>query len=179
MRRNVLHIILELIVDIGFLILGVTILTMLGQNIGFPWLTIGSLVLAIGVLEVADFFTWKFATRRRSIQSLVAGALSIALGAFFMIGHNIDPKSLCIIWGICSIAFSICKIATGVMNLSYQPLINGVKIILAITEIVFSILLIAQQQHAIPHHMLYLGIALVVEAVTLFIEFVIHRYQNA
>ena len=179
MKRNVLHIILELIVDIGLLIIGVTILTLLVQKIGFSWQIIGSLVLAIGVLEVTDFFTWKFATRRRSIQSLAAGALSAVLGVFFMIGHKIDPKVLCVIWGIASIVFSLAKITTGVLNLSYQPLINGVKIILSVTEIVFSILLIIQKVHAIPHHMIFLGIALVVEAFTLFIEFVIHRYQNA
>lgn len=178
MKRNALHILLELIVDIGFLVLGVTILTFLGQGIPFPFSTIGPLVLAVGVLEVADFFTWKFATRRRSIQSLVAAILSVALGIFFIIGHNIDTKVLCIIWGIASVVFSVAKIATGVMNLSYQPLINGVKIILSITEVVFSILLIIQQQHAIQHHMLFLGIALLVEAVTLFVEFVIHRYQS-
>lgn len=178
MKRNALHILLELIVDIGFLVLGVTILTFLGQGIPFPFSTIGPLVLAVGVLEVADFFTWKFATRRRSIQSLAAAILSVALGIFFIIGHNIDTKVLCIIWGIASVVFSVAKIATGVMNLSYQPLINGVKIILSITEVVFSILLIIQQQHAIQHHMLFLGIALLVEAVTLFVEFVIHRYQS-
>ena len=178
-RRSFLHIILELIVILGFLILGITILTMITQKIGFHWLTIGSLVLAIGVLEAADFFTWKFATRRRSIQSVVAAGFAIAFGAFFMIGHNIDSKALCIIFGCSCICFFIATITTGIMNLSYQPLINIVKIIISITGIVFAIILIVQRQNGIPGLMLYLGIALTVKAFTLFIEFVIHRYQNA
>ena len=179
MKRNALHILLELIVDIGFLVLGVTILTFLGQGIPFPFSTIGPLVLAIGVLEVADFFTWKFATRRRSIQSLVAAILSVALGIFFIIGHNIDTKVLCLMFGIGCICFFVTTITTGIMNLSYQPLINIVKIIISITGTVFSVFLIVQRQNAIRQLMLFLGIALITKAFTLFIEFVIHRYQNS
>ena len=178
-RRNFIHIILELIVILGFLVIGVTILTMIAQKIGFHWLTIGSLVLAIGVLEMADFFTWKFATRRRSLQSLIAAGLCIVYGAFFMIGHSIDSKVLCLMFGIGCICFFITTITTGIMNLSYQPLINIVKIIISITGTVFSVLLIVQRQNAIPQLMLFLGIALVIKAFTLFIEFVIHRYQNS
>ena len=64
------------------------------------------------------------------------------------------------------------------INMSHQPLLNGVRAIIAITEIVFSILLIIRTVDSLYVHMMVVGIALVVEAVTLFIEFLIHRYQR-
>lgn len=177
-KRYTLHIILELIVMVGFLILGITILTFIFQSQPFDRIVIGSLILAIGVLGVADFFTWKYATKRRSIQSLVASILYIVLGAVIMIARNLNPKIWCLIWGIGAIAFSVAKIATGAVNISYQPLINGVRIILAIIQIVFGVLLIVKTVDAVQPCMLFLGISLCVIAFALFIEFVIHRYQN-
>ena len=177
-RRNALHYILELIVVFGFLVLGITILTMLSQGSSIDRIVIGALVLSIGVIQIADYFTWKFAMRRRSIPAFVAAILSVVLGAVLMIIHNMDTKLMCYIWGPCIIAFALARIATAAVNMTYQPLINAVKIISAITEIVFSILLIIRTLDGIHPYMWFLGIALCVEAFVLFIEFIIHRYQR-
>ena len=177
-RRNILHYILELIVVVGFLVLGVTILTFIFYGQAFDRIVIGILILAIGVLDFTDFFTWKYATKMRSIQSLVAAIASIILGALIMILRNMDTKVMCIVWGIGNIAFSICRIATGAVNIQYQPLINSFRIILSIVEIVFSILLIVRTLDAVQPHMWFLGIALCINAFILFVEFIIHRYQR-
>ncbi len=177
-RINTLHYVLELIVIVGFLILGVTILTFISQNQPFDRIVIGSIILAIGVLGVADFFTWKYAMKRRSIQSVVAAVLYIALGAVIMIINRLDTKIWCLMWGIGSIAFSVARIATGAVNMPYQPLINAVRIILAIIQIVFGVLLIVKTGDAVPPTMLFLGIALCTTSLILLIEFTIHRYQR-
>ncbi|MCQ2800520.1 MAG: hypothetical protein MJ216_01000 [Bacilli bacterium] len=178
MRRNFLRSALEMIVDVGFLILGITILTFIFQNQPFDRPVIGALILSVGVLDFADFFTWQYATKMRSIQSLIAAVLNVALGVVILSVHNMDPKIMCIVWGACSVAFSITKIITCIVNITYQPLINGAKIILNILEIVFSIILMIRTINAIPSHMLFLAISLIVEAFILFIEFIINHNQK-
>ena len=91
---------------------------------------------------------------------------------------NLDTKFICILWGSLSIAFAITKIVTAAINMTHQPLLNTVITILSIIEIVFSILLIIRTLDSLHEHMVFIGIALIVEAVTLLIEFLIHRYQR-
>lgn len=178
-RRSALHITLEMIVIIGFLTLGVTISTYIFQGVPFDRIFIGSVILSTGVLETADYFTWKYVTRRRSVQSLIAAILSIALGLVIMVfKEKMDSKLMCVLWGSLSIAFAVATIVTGAINLVYQPLLNVVKIILSIIKIVFSILLIVRTSNIIQSYMLFLAIALIVESFTLLIEFIIHRYQR-
>ena len=177
-RRSILRYTLELIVVLGYLVLGVTIFTFIAQKIAFDKVFIGWLTLAIGVLEFTDFVTWKYAVKIKSIQYFVASIISIALGLVFIL-VKMDTKALCYFWGAFSIFFSLVKISTGSINLAYQPLINSVRIILSITRIVFSILLLARPNlKTLDTFILFLGISLVVEAVILFIEFMIHRYQR-
>ena len=83
-RNNILRYTLELIVILGFLVLGVTVLTYLIQKVPMDNVFIGFIVLADGVISFADFVTWKYTTRMKSIQSAVSALASIALGAVFI-----------------------------------------------------------------------------------------------
>ena len=177
-RRNFLRCLLEIIVVLGYLVLGMTVFTFVFQKIPFDKVFIGSLILAIGVLELTDYVTWKYATKIRSMQSLVSAIVSIALGFVFMF-VKMEPKTLCYFLGWFSIGFSLVRISTASINLAFQPLINTVRIVLSITRIVFSILLLARTLNAIYSFILFLGIAVVIEAIVLFVEFMIHRYQRA
>lgn len=176
-KRSVLHILLEVIVIFGYLVLGITILTFSFQKVPFDRVFVGVLLSATGVLEFTNFFTWKYATKMRSLQTFISAIISIALG-FVIILVKMKMDVLCILLGSFSIVFSLVKIATGTINLVYQPLMNSVKIILSITQIVFSIVLIFQKEKSLDSFLVFLGIAFVIEAFTLFIEFVIHRYQR-
>ena len=176
-RRSVLRYILELIVILGYLVLGVTIFTFIFQKVPFDKIFIGALILAIGVLEFTDFVTWKYAMKMRNIQFFVGSVVSMALGVVLML-VKMDAKTLCYFWGWFSIFFSVVKISSGSINLVYQPLISSVRIILGITRIVFSILLLARNVNALNPFILFVGVSLAIEAVILFIEFMIHRYQR-
>ena len=176
-RNNILHYTLELIVILGYLVLGVTVLTYLIQNVPMDHVFIGFIVLADGVISFTDFVTWKYTTRIKSIQSAVAALASIVLGAVFIF-VEMDISLLCILFGAFSIAFSIVRIATAVLNLTRQPLLNGIKIIISITEIIFSVFLIIRTVDSLYAHMTFLGIALSVEAFILLVEFMVHRYQR-
>ena len=178
-RRNFLRLALEIIVIAGYLVLGVTIFSFYfnSPRVPFDKIFIGSLVLAVGVLELTDFITWKYAMKMRSLQSFIASIVAIALGFIFMF-VKMEAKLLCTLWGIFSIVFSLVKISTGSINLAYQPLISSVRIILSITRIVFSVLLLVRNLNFINSFIIFLGVAFVIEAVTLFVEFMIHRYQR-
>lgn len=176
-KRSVLHIILELIVIFGYLVLGITILTFSFQDVPFDRIFIGVLISATGMLELTNFFTWKYATKMRSMPLFVAAIMSVVLG-FIIILFRMETKVLCYIWGGFSIAFALARIFTGAINLVYQPLMNSIKIVLSITEIIFAILLMVQQGRIINSFIVFLGIAYVINASTLFIEFMIHRYQR-
>ena len=176
-RFSVLTLLLEILVILGNLIVGITVLTYMSQYSPIDRVFIGSIVLSVGVFGFTEFFSLRYAYKMRSIQSLVASILGIALGIVF-IALDLDIKLVCILWGSFNIAFSVINIITAGINMSHQPLLNGVRAIIAITEIVFSILLIIRTVDSLYVHMMVVGIALVVEAVTLFIEFLIHRYQR-
>ena len=179
-RRSFLRYALELIVILGYLVLGVTIFTLIMQKdppFAFDKIFIGSLVSAVGVLEFTDFITWKYSIKIKNIQYFVGSMIAVALGIVFMT-MKINAKTICYLWGAFSIFFSLIKISTGSISLFYQPLISSVRIVLAITRIVFSILLLARTLDALSPFILCIGISLVVEAVILFVEFMIHRYQR-
>ena len=176
-RFSALTLLLEILVILGNLIVGITVLTYMSQYSPIDRVFIGSIVLSVGVFGFTEFFSLRYAYKMRSIQSLVASILGIALGIVF-IALDLDIKLVCILWGSFNIAFSVINIITAGINMSHQPLLNGVRAIIAITEIVFSILLIIRTVDSLYVHMMVVGIALVVEAVTLFIEFLIHRYQR-
>lgn len=176
-RFSLLTLLLEILVILGNLIVGITVLTYMSQYSPIDRVFIGSIILAIGVFGFTEFFSLRYAYKMRSIQSLVASILGIALGIVFIV-LDLDVKLVCILWGSFNIAFSVINIITAGINMSHQPLLNGVRAIVGITEIVFSILLIIRTVDSLYVHMMVVGIALVVEAVTLFIEFLIHRYQR-
>lgn len=177
-RNNIFRYILELIVVLGYLVIGVTILTYIFQNVPMlDHIFIGAIVLALGVFRFTDFFTLKYAARIKSIQSLIASIVMIALGVIFIV-FNLDMNLLCILYGSFSIGFALVSIATAVLNMSRQPLLNGIRVIISITEIVLSILLIIRTVNSLYAHMVFVGIASIVMAVTLLIEFMVHRYQR-
>lgn len=176
-RNNVLRYILELIVILGNLVIGVAILTYIFQGVPMDRVFLGSLLLTIGVIGFTEFFTWRYVTRVRSIQSLVASIAKVGLGASFII-FNFDNNLICILIGACSIAFALIRIVTATLNITRQPLLNGVRTVISITEIVFAIILIIRTQDYLRAYMTFVGIALAIEAFVLLIEFMVHRYQR-
>lgn len=176
-RNNVLRYILELIVILGNLVIGVAILTYIVQDVSMDRIFLGSLLLTIGVIGITEFFTWRYVTKVRSIQSLIASIAKVGLGLSFII-FDFDNKLICILIGACSIAFALIRIVTAILNLSRQPLLNGVRTVISITEIVFAIILIIRTQDYLRAFMTFVGIALAIEAFVLLIEFMVHRYQR-
>jgi len=175
-RTNVLHLLLELIVIFGSLVIGVTVLTYIMQNIALDRIFLGAIILSIGIFKITDFVTWKYAVKIKGFQSLVAAILTIAFGAVLMI-VKMDSKFMCVLLGTLSISFSIVTSVSAGLNINSQPLLNTTRIIISITEIVFSILLIIRTLDSLKPFVVFIGVALIVEAVTLLIEFMIHRYQ--
>ena len=176
-KPNVFQIVLELIVILGFIVVGVTVLTFLIQHVAIDRICIGLIIMAVGIFGLVEYFTLKFAVRIRSIANVIASAAIIVIGVLFIV-FKMEIKQLCTIMGFVSIGYSVARITTAVLNLLRQPLLNGVRIILSIILIVFSIFLIVKTVDFLNSYLMYLGIAFLVEAGTLFIEFLIHRYQN-
>lgn len=176
-KPNVFQIILELIVILGFIVVGVTVLTFLIQHVAVDRICIGLIIIAVGIFGLAEYFTLKFAIRIRSIANIIASVAFIVVGIIFVI-FKMEIKQLCLILGITCIGCSVARITTSVLNLLRQPLLNGIRIILNLILIVFSIFLIVKTVDFLNSYLMFLGIAFLIEAGTLFIEFLIHRYQN-
>ena len=176
-RNNILRYSLELIVILGYLVMGVTVFTYIVQSVPMDHVFIGFVVLAMGVIAFTEYFTWKFVVRIKTIQSAVAALATVALGIVFII-IDMDTSLFCIIFGIYGITYAVTQIATAAILLTRQPLLNGIKIILSITEIVFSIFLIIRTVNLLYAFMTFICISLLVEAFVLLIEFMVHRYQG-
>ena len=178
MRKvSLLRILLELIVIAGYLVIGVTLVTFLMQHESISQFFIGLFFIAIGVIQITEFFTLRIATKLKSAPNVVVAVLLIALG-FILVFLNFEPEALCLILAIACLSFGIVRIITAVLNLLRQPLLNAVRIILNIIMIVMCIFLIAKRNDVLIPFTLFLGIALLVEAGVLLIEFFIRRYQN-
>ena len=176
-RNNILRYVLELIVILGYLVMGISVLTYIIQSVPMDHVFIGFIVLASSVIAFTEYFTWKFVVRVKTIQIAIAALAMIALGIVFIV-VEMDPALFCVIFGICSIAFAVTQIITSAILLSRQPLLNGIKIILAITAIVFSIFLIIRTVNILYSYMTFICISLLVDAIVLLIEFMVHRYQG-
>ena len=176
-KAGLLHILLEVITILSNIVIGVTILTFLYQGVEINKSYIGSIIMAIGVTELVEFLSMKDLVKLRNIPNAVVAVASIVLGLLFMF-LNIDLPTTCVVWGICSIAFQVVKIADAGLNLIRQPFLNIFIIILCIIETIFSIFLIIKTTNSVANHLTYVGISLLVEAFLLVIEFIIHRYQK-
>ena len=176
-RNNILRYVLELIVILGYLVMGISVFTYIIQSVPMDHVFIGFIVLASSVIAFTEYFTWKFVVRVKTIQIAIAALAMIALGIVFIV-VEMDPAVFCIVFGICSIAFGVTQIITSAILLSRQPLLNGIKIILAMTAIVFSIFLIIRTVNILYSYMTFICISLLVEAIVLLIEFMVHRYQG-
>ena len=174
-----LHIALELVTIFSFIVIGVTMLTFMYYDVELSKSYIGSLVLAIGVTELVSFLSMRDLVKLRNIPSAVTAVLQMILGLILMI-INMDLPTACIVWCICNIVFLVAKVIDAGFNLIHQPFLNIIVIILCIIETIFSIFLLANSTdiQALNHHIVYIGVSLLVKAFILIIEFMIHRYQK-
>ena len=178
-KQNRLHIALELVTIFSFIVIGVTMLTFMYYDVELSKSYLGSLVLAIGVTELVSFLSMKDLVKLRNIPNGITAVLQMALGIVLMV-IDVDLPTTCIIWCICNIVFLVAKVIDAGFNLIHQPFLNIIVIILCIIETIFSIFLLANSTdiQALNHHIVYIGVALLIKAVILVIEFLIHRYQK-
>jgi hypothetical protein len=176
-RINVFNIILQLIVILGSIVIGITVLTYIYQHEYYNKILIGLIIMSVGLMGLTEFFTLRFAIRMRSIQYAAISALEVILGLLFIL-LKIEMKQICIIWSIANFVISLTHIITSVINILRKPLINGVRIILNALLVIFSIILLIETIDYLNTFLIFLGIALLVEASILLIEFFISRYQN-
>lgn len=178
MRKiNVFNTILELIVILGNIVIGVTVLTYIYQHEYYNKILLALIILAVGLIGLTEFFTLKFVLRIRSIQNAVGSVLLIGLGLIFLFA-KLEMKQICLIWGISNIVLASIHVTTSVLNILRKPLINGVRIILNICLVVFSIFLMVKTIDYLNSFLVFVGVALLVEAAILMIEFIIARYQE-
>ena len=172
-----LHIILELVTILSYIIIGVTVLTFLSQSVEANKSYVGSIVLAIGVTELVDFISLKYLIKLKNIPNAIAAILGIALG-IVILALKKDLEVVCIVWGICSIVLQVIKIVNAGLNLLRQPFLNSFVIILCIVEVIYAIFLIVKKEQTLYWHLMFVGIAMLVNAFLLIVEFMIHRYQK-
>ena len=176
-RINVFNIILQLIVILGSIVIGITVLTYIYQHEYYNKILIGLIIMSVGLMGLTEFFALRFAIRMRSIQYAAISALEVVLGLLFIL-LKIEMKQICIIWSIANFVIALTHIITSVINILRKPLINGVRIILNALLVIFSIILLIETIDYLNTFLIFLGISLLVEASILLIEFFISRYQN-
>lgn len=176
-KTNTLHIVLELITILSNIVIGVTILTFLTQGVQADKSYIGSIVLAIGATEMVEFLSLKDLAKRRHVLNAIIAILSMAFGVL-LLSLPLELPIVCIVLGIVNICFLVVRVVDAAINLLRQPFLQSFIIIICILETMFSIFLIVKTVDALNNFLTYLGIALLVEAFLLVVEFVIHRYQK-
>ena len=176
-RVNVWHIILEVIVILGNIVVGMTLLTYVFQHASIIKMFVGSMMISIAGIQICDYFTMKFAIRRLSVQRLIFALVYAALGIVLIV-LKIDIDLVCIIFGASNIANALVNLISSSTNLSRQPLLNSANIVIHICTIVFSIFIIVNMTGFLVGYVTFLGIVTLIVAFLQVIEFIIHRYQN-
>ena len=180
-KSGTLYIILEIVTILSNIIIGVSILTLIAyqaqEHLELNKSFIGSIILAIGVTEMVEFLSLKMLGKLRNIPNAVVAGLSMILGVLIM-AIDMELETTCVVWGICAIVFQVIKIGNAGYNILKQPFLNTVIIILCATEAIFCIFLNARTVLALDHHLIFIGISLLIEAFILIVEFIIHRYQR-
>ena len=110
MRKINWHHVLGITGILGDIVIGMTILTSLFQEMPIDRIFIGVVLIAIGVIDFSGYFTLKIAAKFKSIQIIVSSLVMLALGIVF-IAVNMTPQLFCILWGSFAITFAITKIA--------------------------------------------------------------------
>lgn len=176
-RSNTLRVILELVTILSHIVIGVTIITFLMQEVQPDKSYIGSIILALGVTEIVEYISLKDLAKRRNVLNAVIAGLTTVFG-IVVLSLRVDLSIICLIWAIVSICLSVGKIANAGINLLHQPFLLSFIIILAILNIIFSAFLIAGRDPYLPVYLAVFGISILVKAFLLIVEFVIHRYQQ-
>ena len=176
-RVNVWHIILEIIVILGNIVVGMTLLTYIFQHASIIKMFIGSIMIGIAFVQICDYFTLKFAIRRLSLQRLIMAVVYAGIGITLIV-LDIEIDIVCIIFGASNIAMSLVNLISSSTHLSRQPLFNIANIIIQILTIVFSVFLIVRMEDFLNMYVTYLGIVLLVKASMFIFEFIIRRYQS-
>ena len=176
-KKSALIIFLELIVIIGTLTSGATMIVCRVINQPITRTLVGLILLAFGLIGILEFFTYRIETKLKSVQNIFACVASIIVGLLFLI-LNIDPKIVCIIWGSYAITLSLIRVSTSIMNFLKQPLLHITRLINSTLIIVFSVIFLVQLTDFLVVYFTFFGIIFALEAVVLLIEFLIHRYQR-
>lgn len=176
-KVNVLQIILELIVIVGSLVLGGTILAYHIIESPITRTLVGLIILCIGTIGLTEFITLRLEVKLKNIQSLVLYIISVILGIVLTL-VKIEGKYVCVIWGIYGLCFTSARIMTSFLTLLKQPLLNVVRILSNTVAIIFSIVLLINTVDFVKAYFLFTGIILLIEGLILIVEFIIHRYQN-
>ena len=176
-RINVWHIFLESIVILGNIIVGMTLLTYVFQHASIIKMFVGSIMIGVAFIQICDYFTMKFAIRHLSLHRLIFAFVFAGLGVS-LIAIKMDIDIVCVIFGASNIALALVNLISSSINLSRQPLLNGVNLIINICTIVFSIFIIVNMTGFLVGYVTFLGIVTLIVAFMQIIEFIIHRYQN-
>ena len=176
-KPSALQIVLELIVILGSLIIGTTILVCHFLESPISRTLIGLIIIAIGAIGVIEYLTLKIEIKLKSVQSLITYLLTIALGIILLF-IDVSGETVCIIWGIFTIIFALVRIVSSFMHILKQPLLHIVRLISQTTAVVFAIILIVKTISFAHTFFIFTGILLLIEGVVLLIEFIIHRFQN-
>jgi len=176
MKRNTFfRTLIEIIVILGFITIGVTAITYVIQPDAIIDKTFISLIIiAVGACGLLAYLSLTSLGKLKNIPSVVAALLNVALGIVLLL-LNIDLSLTCIIWGIASIGIQAVKITNSVFGITEKTLTNGIKIIVCLVEIAFCVILIIRKKPAINGHVIYMGIALFIEAFLSFISLIMHR----
>ena len=167
----------EIVTIISNIVIGVTMLTFLYQGVEASKSYIGSIILAIGATELVGFIALKDLVKLKNIPNAVVAVASMILGGLLLF-LDIELPTVCIVCGICAIVFQIAKIVDAAFNIIRQPFLNIFVVILCIIEIIFAIFLIVRTTNSLNYHLTFIGISVLVQAVLLVVEFLIHISQK-
>ncbi|NLB48679.1 MAG: hypothetical protein GX813_02400 [Erysipelotrichia bacterium] len=177
MKRTLFRqIFFELASVVGSVAIGVTILTFIDRGVVIDKTFIAFVILLIGVIEIVNFLGVKDSVRMRNIPNMITDLIAVVL-SLFLFFLNMQLKTVLLIWAITYLTLYTARTVINVINFKYKPLFCGVKIVLAVILMVYMIILLVLGESFIITSMSFIGYALLIEAVMLLVEFLIHHYQ--
>ena len=105
---------------------------------------------------------------------LVVGIIGFALGFVFVYSETMTLEEICLYWGILDIVRGAIEIGDTIPHVAHNKL-ELLEIGISIGDIVLGILLCIHLHHGIKLHLIYFGIAFILYAVKMIIEYAIEK----
>lgn len=133
---------------------------------------LGLLVLLSSIVHIILYFIHEGYKNKDKMFYLILGLIGLSLGIVFMVNKNATVEEICLYWGILDVVRGSVEMAHSIPEVKENKL-QILEVAISLGDIILGILLCINRGSGITAHLIYLGIAFIVTAIKIVVDYVI------